>query len=238
MPDITVGDQRAETHLDARTGTQNTKLAAALLVMGFQLAKQPFTTLPRMKGGAVQGTDTTIWFIPVIKYGEAILSKDDVEREWRYREDSDVANSGIPQVVWMRAALQARENTVRNIVNGPAMPPVPIGAEWFVTDNFKLAVCLIGAGYKLNIYKDRKYYFNPDARRAAGVWMREEGRETMQWMKKAVFQIEELVAAIRGPGNAPLIRVANASTGALLTMSSQAPGDLQRALLNELHKGQ
>lgn len=236
MPEIEVGDTREEKGVDARSGTQNTKLATALLVMGFQLAKQPFTTVPRIKLGRIEGADTTIWFIPVAKWNESVLIFEDVEREWRFRAMADVGNSPLPEVAWMRAALTSREDTMRNVVNGRGVPHAVISNLWFQTDEFKLASCLIGSGYPLQAYKDRRFYFNPDAARAAGVYKRDGGREAMQWMKLAVHQIEILVAAIRGPGNSPLIRVANRTTGSLLTMTAATPPDLQRVMLHELHK--
>lgn len=236
MADIQVGEDRQEKSTDARSGTQNTKLASALLVMGFQLAKQPFTTVARMKAGRVDGADTTIWFIPVTKWIDGVVTMEDVEREWRFRATADVANSKLPEVVWMRLALTAREDTMRNIVNGPKTPAIAINPLWFHTDEIKLASCLIGSGYERKAYQDRRFYFNPDASRAAGVYKRDGGREAMQWMKLAVHQIEILVSKIRGPGNSPLIRVANATTGAMLTMCAAAPADLQRVMLHELHK--
>lgn len=207
---IEVIGNREERHEDLRWSTRNTKLASALLVLGFQLsATQPFTTLISGRGT----TTVTIWFFPYIdKDGEGLalekaLTARQVEVEWATTSDR------MPFLYFMRRALEARDYIIREVIGKGQLPMsgTSIKKAMYITDSIRDASVALSCNAKLHGYLDRKFYLEAKAELMISNANRQDyaGREA--WALKAIMQQTLLMNVIKGrEKESTLVRVAGA----------------------------
>lgn len=224
-----------QDEVDVRWNTKNTKLASALLVLGFELAKQPFTSVANVENAA-SGYDTTIWFRPwrkgrALGSGEPnpVLLCQGISRIWDERKE----NRRCPQVYWMRKGLEGRDWILKDYTRRE-FRSVEISNLWIVSDNRKLAYTMAGIGRPPLAFRDHKFYFHPNAVLAIQEFNRQEGDSEIQWSKAAVEQQEILVNAIKGPRNNKQISVKNNQLDRSLLMAVNAPSEIKRMLLRAL----
>lgn len=194
---VTIIGEREERHEDLRWGTQNTKLAAALLCLGFHLSKeQPFTAL--VSGVRVKAV--TIWFSPVIyhdtegePYEKPLLTRD-VEGMWGER------NKKFPEIFWMRSALEARDYLIREVIHGGAHPMSGerITKSMHRTDRTEDAVVAYSCGAALHGFRDHWFYFEPKAALRIQLAHVVGGEWRECWALHAVRQQGVLMDAING----------------------------------------
>lgn len=231
------------THEDSRYPTRNTKLAAALLVCGFQLRQaDPFTVTRETVKGARQDTVLTFWFRPSHP-GKAPMFARDFCIAWEARS--------LPFLNDMRYVLEKREWIIKDVIPGheKALSETEIPAQAIVTDDIKLATVLAGHDIFLHGFRDRKFYFHigeiaptqaivdeynlgEDERQASGLM-----EKKVSWMKKVVFQYTELtnlVKAAMSKATALLFHNEKHNDTALVPLNANP--QTKRAVLHELFK--
>lgn len=219
---------------EIRWQTTNTKLATALLVMGFPLASQPFAS--------IVGGSTTIFFGAAVKWDKVEggeITAHEVEERWRTCLDKK--DDLLPWLGWMRAALIERDNLLADVVKNPNAFPTSgniVQPSWFPTDDLHLASTLRALGHKLLWFADRIFYFPPNAKKDAAQFFEEitpDTKKPAHWMKCALEQQLVLIQSIRDRRNAPL-RIFRGKKKAHAIIPQNMPEDLARRTLRELHR--
>lgn len=208
---VKVIGERQESHEDLRWGTQNTKLASALLVLGFQLAaKQPFSAV--ISGKNIK--TVTIWFFPYIlkdgagnplqdasgkpmltKTGEpkALLTRE-VEAEWAAQ------STRMPWLYWMRRALEARDFLIKQVINGShfQLPTSGVKPSMWRTDSVVEASVALSCEAKFHGLCDRRFYFQGKAELIVAQAKHFESKGRPRWAISALLQQALLVSVIKG----------------------------------------
>lgn len=218
---------------EIRWQTTNTKLATALLVMGFPLAKQPFTS--------VVGGSTTIYFGGGVLFDKVVggvLTGNEVEERWRTCLDKE--DELLPWLGWMRAALVERDNLLSDVVHGDAFPTSGsiIQPDWFCTDDLHVAAALRALGHKLMWFHDRRFFFSPKCKKDAARYFETEAKErvAIHWMRCALDQQQVLIETIRDRRNTPIKRFKGKKKDSFALIPQNMPEDLARRTLRELHR--
>jgi len=221
---------------EARYGTRNTKLAAALLVLGFSLRKQPFTSAMNTSDPG-RGYITTIWFQPVAKIGDEDKKFPNGTAAIAIAADWMSPKPSRDYVLWMRKALETRDYLIKQVIRAKQTPSQKIDSSWISTDVLKIAAAIIPGGYALQGYRDRRFYFEQRAQAAINEYHAEvkplERATQIQWGKLAILQQDLLVMEIKGPKNHKQIIVENGPTQ--LVMGAQCPEEVRRAHLYRMH---
>lgn len=220
--------------VDFRWSTRNTKLASALLVLGFELMPQPFSTVVSAEN-AGKGYLTTIWFKPYkeskrkqTQNPDTYLLCQGVQRLWLEGVDKK-----HPEVFWMRSALEARDWILKDYIRRK-FSAFQVSNLCETTDSIRLASALVGIGIKPLGFLDRVFYFEPSVFPFMQEFLTEEGNTRMHWSRHVLEQHEILLREINGPRNERQIEVLN--NDKRLLMSVHASPELKRQLLKELHK--
>lgn len=215
-----------EVSHDSRFGTRDTQLAAALLVLGFILAKQPFTTLADLTGGhAVK--ETTIWFRPV---HEGMLAGQ-IERTFATANCEEK-----PELLWMRDAFQARRWFVKNVIHGnfPTPGTSPLKA-WFQTDELALAAALKSCNVEFMGKHERRFYFAPIAEVAAKHARNQQASHRQRFAYVGLLQQAQLIHVIKSTTQQSSQVKAGGRKGTAF-MHATMDENTRRAFLRELHE--
>jgi hypothetical protein len=245
---IEVGDERLERELDARWGTRNTKLATVLLCMGFQLAKQPFSTIVD-KSRPQAGYITTIWFIPHITSGEiGPVNADQVRKVF---DDND--RKTFPWVMWMKDALHARDWLIVEVVNGSKArldSETAIQSGWKGISDLPLAASLLSisknsASPRLDApgfmgFRQRMFYFAPASSvvrliKTATSDKPKDLRTAIGCAHIAIRQQYILMDRITDPRRIKELMVGKEGSSSKLFMDIDGSREYQRAMLHEFH---
>lgn len=221
---------------DFRWNTRNTKLASALLVLGFELSDQPFTTVVSAEN-ASKGYVTTIWFRPYKKGPDLRNGKPNpmlfcqgIERMW-----SSGLDPKHPEIFWMRKALEARDWILKDFRHRD-FRSVQISNLWEKLDDIKLAFALSSNSHPPLAFRDHKFYFHPSAKPLIDEYKASEGSGRMQWSKAVILQQDILMQAINGPKNCKQVQIRNEGLDRTLIMATAVPEELKREFLRALDK--
>jgi hypothetical protein len=170
------------------------------MVLGFLIKRgQPFMTA--IDRDHETRLTTTIFLEPVVP--EPGVDSKNWERAaayewgWNNRSEWERLNPSHP-FNWMRRALEGRDWIVRNVVHGSAVPRSGhTPADYVATDDLFLASTLVALAVPMKAYQGRSFYFDSRARQTQAIYGRETGEEPAQWMKKVLFQQEELMRCIQ-----------------------------------------
>lgn len=224
-----------------RWGTINTKLAAALMVYGYQLCpEQPFNTVASSREPGK--TSTTINFVPNhpgMGITDATPQDWDVAwRDWtnlraktgRYAEPPDWRG---PLMV-MRRALDARQWFVSKGVHELRDARDRLPERVFKTEDTLLVICLLSLG--LHVFKTDGPCFFFDAVKVGSLpqeYLNDGAQHAIQWAKRACVQQEALVWAIRHPSNVPSLHLKVGTRMAFIP--ANCPPSVREPLTRILH---
>ena len=198
---IQVVGERNEMHEEFRWGTRNTKLAAAMLVLGFQLSKpQPFTVLI-----AARQETVTIWFHPDIENkelppryiredGRHILQAREVEALWLENEEKAM---DIPCVLWMRKGLEARDFLIREANKIPTSGQL-LSKGMLATSSIREAATAFSCGAQYHGWRDKRWHFHRKAERIIAESQLQESKLRPRWALLGILQQGLLMDVIRG----------------------------------------
>lgn len=216
--------EMTESAPEGRWGTNNTKLAACLLVYGYQLcSRQPFMRMAGEK--SPEKLSTSIWFQP--GHPSPLVTEStaqDWEVAWRHWDELKTKTGRYENPPdWagplrvMRRALDARQWFATNF-RGCKEPLPP---EVYRTEDRTEVVCLISMG--MHIFSSLGCSFVFDARKVAALhrdYTRDGELTAMQFAKQAIIQQEALVAAIKRPENVPTTQFRVGTKLALIPQNS------------------
>ena len=162
--------------------TTNTKLAAALLTVGFQLdCNTNFAgnqVVLCIRGGREFGYEPEEF--------QALWQ----DRAWQEHNDHHPFHH-IVQVAEARDWLLNR--VIFHYDNGHE-PPV---GDTFATDQLGLAACIVAEGYYLSFFDGRTFYFAPDAEMIRDRYIRADSDDTMKWQVSYLRVLKFLLDRIR-----------------------------------------
>lgn len=198
---------------DERWPTLNTKLAACLCTLGFQVKKeQPYLT--EIEEAPPYKRKTTIWLQPEVMVndkGSAVrLQAGYFDEAWRAHKAWEEANPKHP-MVHMRHALEARDFIIKKIIHGEAVSlairETPV--KTYKTLELKEAATLVAIGYWLYERDNQgNFVFDASAKKIADKYNSklEPHDAPEQWMKLALLNYEALNASIKQAANVPCVR--------------------------------
>lgn len=224
-----------------RWGTINTKLAAALMVYGYQLCpEQPFNTVASSREPGKKST--TINFVPSHPgMGVTDATPQDWDVAWRdwtnFRHKTgryvDPPDWRGPLMV-MRRALDARQWFAAEGLARFRASRDPLPERVFKTEDTMLVICLISLG--LHVYRTEGASFIFDAVRVGNLrqeYLNDGAPVAIQWAKRACVQQETLVRAIRQPDNVPSLHLKVGSRIAFIP--ANCPPSVRDPLTRILH---
>lgn len=231
-----------EKFQDLRWNTRNTKLAAAMLVMGFLLCdRQPFTTDKTNNRTFIHFRDGGRKY----DWTEIDGSGTEVQKDWLPCEkieelwDECLAFPSVqfPWLAWMRQTLNERDLILNEIVHGKKFPSTgsfPIGADWFSSDELKLAAVLQSMGHPVRYFRDRRFYFSGAARQLATQCKNPTANTEALW-RKLVLEQQEILMGIILARNAPAVRRVDGTKGRFGILPTNMPEEILRKHLRELN---
>src|SRR5215467_14069545 len=162
--------------------TKNTKLAAALLTIGFELDG----------GTAFNGEQVVLR----IRDGQAFgYEPNELQGLW-HDHNWQTHNQHHPFHSIVRVA-EARDWLLNRVIyhyNGKHEEPT---GPTFATDHLGLAACIVADDFHLLFFDGRNFYFSPDARKLERRYWESDDGDIIHWQVDYLKQLKRLLERIR-----------------------------------------
>jgi hypothetical protein len=216
-------------NIETRWPTRNTKLAASMLVLGFELRQADPFTVTLNEEGTGKGLVVTFWFAPSKPDG---MLAADVSNAWDARSWEPLET--------MRLVLEKRDWLIRDVIQGnpPKMrPPEP----HFKTDNLHVAAICAAQNVFLYRYNDHYFYFaekgleiDRESRMSDGELARlKKQRGVTNWQKKVLAQQDMLMALVKNATRERAINTLTNIRGDAAFIPHNTPREVRRSILQQ-----